>query len=367
MKRIFTFFVSIFLGWTIYCQSPEKISYQAVVRDANNNLIIHASLGLQISILQGSIDNPPVYTETQIATSNANGLVSLEIGNGTVLSGGFNKIDWVNGPFFIKIEIDLLGGTSYTIISTSQLLSVPYALHAKTAESISGNISEIDPVFGASVANGITQTDTINWNNKLNIEIDGSVTNEIQTISRTGLQVALSDGGSFQDSVNIFTGDMQNQNIVNLANPVNDNDAATKAYVESLIEELYRQGALRVRDYDGNYYNTIKIGNQIWMSENLKSTFFANGDAITDGTGIGDISGESEPKYWFAYNDDLNNVSTYGRLYTWYTIADTRNVCPDGWHIPNDSEWRMLTDYLGGEMIAGGKFHFSAVIPPTSA
>ncbi|MCK5367810.1 MAG: hypothetical protein KAQ62_04635, partial [Cyclobacteriaceae bacterium] len=264
MKRIFTFFVSIFLGWTIYCQSPEKISYQAVVRDANNNLIIHASLGLQISILQGSIDNPPVYTETQIATSNANGLVSLEIGNGTVLSGGFNKIDWVNGPFFIKIEIDLLGGTSYTITSTSQLLSVPYALHAKTAESISGNISEIDPVFGASVANGITQTDTINWNNKLNIEIDGSVTNEIQTISRTGLQITLSDGGGFRDSVNIFTGDMQNQNIVNLANPVNDNDAATKAYVESLIEQLYAQGALRVRDYDGNYYNTIKIGNQIW-------------------------------------------------------------------------------------------------------
>jgi len=65
------------------------------------------------------------------------------------------------------------------------------------------------------------------------------------------------------------------------------------------------------------------------------------------GTGVGDISGETEPEYWFAYNDDLNNVSTYGRLYTWYTVTDSRKVCPDGWHLPSDEEWKELEMYLG--------------------
>ena len=110
-----------------------------------------------------------------------------------------------------------------------------------------------------------------------------------------------------------------------------------------------------VTDYDGNSYITVKIGNQWWMTENLKATHYANGDAIPDGTGVGDISGETNPKYWFAYDDNLNNVSTYGRLYTWYTITDSRNVCPDGWHVPSDAEWTELTDYLGGASVAGGK------------
>ena len=110
-----------------------------------------------------------------------------------------------------------------------------------------------------------------------------------------------------------------------------------------------------VTDYDGNTYNTVKIGNQWWMVENLKTTHYANGDAIPDGTGAGVISEETDPKYWFVYNDDLNNVSTYGRLYTWHTVTDSRNVCPDGWHVPGDTEWTQLTDYLGGGGIAGGK------------
>ena len=108
-------------------------------------------------------------------------------------------------------------------------------------------------------------------------------------------------------------------------------------------------------DFDGNTYNTVKIGNQWWMVENLKTTHYANGDPIPDGTGAGDISGETDPKYWFAYDDDLNNVSTYGRLYTWYTVTDSRNVCPDGWHVPSDAEWTQLSDSLGGESVAGGK------------
>ena len=167
MKKLFTFMVAVFLTATLWAQSPEKMSYQAVIRNSSEALVTNTTVGMQISILQGSASGTAVYVETQTPTSNANGLVSVEIGSGTVVSGTFATIDWSNGPYFIKTETDPTGGTSYTITGTSQLLSVPYALHAKTAESVTGTITETDPVFGASVASGITGTDTTYWNNKL--------------------------------------------------------------------------------------------------------------------------------------------------------------------------------------------------------
>src|SRR5690554_6299022 len=167
MKKIITVCAVLLMTASVFAQAPEKMSYQAVVRDGSNALVSSTAVGMQISILQGSASGTAVYVETQTPTSNANGLVSLEIGAGTVVSGDFTTIDWANGPYFIKTETDPTGGTSYTITGTSQLLSVPYALHAKTAETVTGTITETDPIFGASVASGITGTDTTNWNNKL--------------------------------------------------------------------------------------------------------------------------------------------------------------------------------------------------------
>ena len=167
MKKIITICAAILMSASLWAQSPEKMSYQAVVRDGSNNLVASTAVGMQISILQGSSSGTAVYVETQTPTSNANGLVSLEIGDGTAVSGDFTIIDWANGPYFIKTETDPTGGASYSITGTSQLLSVPYALHAKTAESVTGTITETDPIFGASVAIGITGTDTTYWNNKL--------------------------------------------------------------------------------------------------------------------------------------------------------------------------------------------------------
>src|SRR5690554_717577 len=167
MKKIITVCAVLLMTASVFAQAPEKMSYQAVVRDGSNALVSSTAVGMQISILQGSATGTAVYVETQTPTSNINGLVSLEIGSGTVVSGDFTTIDWANGPYFIKTETDPTGGTSYTITGTSQLLSVPYALHAKTAETVTGTITETDPIFGASVASGITGTDTTNWNNKL--------------------------------------------------------------------------------------------------------------------------------------------------------------------------------------------------------
>lgn len=135
MKRIFIIAAALLMTASVWAQSPEKMSYQAVVRDASNALVMSQSVGMQISILQGSPSGTAVYVETQTPTSNDNGLVSLEIGNGTIVSGTFSTIDWENGPYFIQTETDPTGGTNYTITGTSQLMSVPYALYAKTSGS----------------------------------------------------------------------------------------------------------------------------------------------------------------------------------------------------------------------------------------
>src|SRR5690606_10514804 len=187
MKKIITICAVLLMTASVFAQAPEKMSYQAVVRDGSNALVTSTAVGMQISILQGSASGTAVYVETQTPTSNANGLVSLEIGSGTVVSGDFTTIDWANGPYFIKTETDPTGGTSYTITSTSQLLSVPYALHAKTAETVTGTITETDPIFGASVASGITGTDTTYWNNKQDQLVAGTnITIVGNTISATG-------------------------------------------------------------------------------------------------------------------------------------------------------------------------------------
>ena len=116
-------------------QSPEKMSYQAVIRDGSDNLITSSNVGMRIQILQGSISGTSIYEETHTPTTNANGLVSIQVGAGNVVSGDFTNIDWGNDSYYIKNEIDPTGGTNYTITGTSQLLSVPYALHAKTSDS----------------------------------------------------------------------------------------------------------------------------------------------------------------------------------------------------------------------------------------
>jgi len=118
-----------------FAQAPQKMSYQAVIRDGSNALVQSQSVGMQISILQGSITGTAVYVETHSAVTNSNGLVSIEIGGGAVTSGSFATIDWANGPFFVKTETDPAGGTNYTITGTSQLLSVPYAMYAAASGS----------------------------------------------------------------------------------------------------------------------------------------------------------------------------------------------------------------------------------------
>jgi len=143
MKKILLSITALLFSACLYAQAPQKMSYQAVIRNGNNSLVTSAPVGMKISILQGSSNGTAVYVETQSETTNSNGLVSLEIGTGTVVSGAFASIDWANGPYFIKTETDPNGGTNYSIQGTNELMSVPYALFS--ANSAPGPVGPQGP------------------------------------------------------------------------------------------------------------------------------------------------------------------------------------------------------------------------------
>jgi hypothetical protein len=140
MKKLLIFLVAVLFTANLFSQVPEKLSYQAVIRNAGNKIVANSNIGMQISILRTSASGTAVYVERHFPTTNENGLVTIEIGNGTTVSGSFGTIDWSSDTYYIKTETDLNGGANYTITGTSQILSVPYALHAKTAEKITGNV-----------------------------------------------------------------------------------------------------------------------------------------------------------------------------------------------------------------------------------
>ena len=145
MKKVYFLLTTLLLCvCSLMAQAPERFSYQAVVRDASNHLITGASVSVRVSVLQGSVTGNTIYSETQSTVTNANGLMTLEIGGGTNQTGTFSAINWGYGPYFLKTEIDPAGGTNYSISSVQQLLSVPYALYSKEAgNGFSGDYNDL--------------------------------------------------------------------------------------------------------------------------------------------------------------------------------------------------------------------------------
>ncbi|WP_330744855.1 beta strand repeat-containing protein [Chryseobacterium sp. CP-77] len=191
MKKILSLFwilIGFFMGLS---QAPEKMSYQAVMRNGSGQLLVNQAIAVKVSILQGSPAGAAVYSERLTGNTNANGLISLEIGTGTVLTGTFATINWPAGSYYLKTETDPAGGTSYTIVGTSQLLSVPYAMYAKSAGGGGGSFAI---PYSTTVNNASTLFSLINDGDGASLEgVNNTTTSNISAVR--GIVNSASPGG----------------------------------------------------------------------------------------------------------------------------------------------------------------------------
>lgn len=319
MKKILTLiFVALCLH-TTFAQAPQQLSYQAVVRNVDNTLVTDKNVGVRIQILQGNANGTSVYTEIHGPSTNVNGLISLHIGMGK--SGGdFSGIDWANGPYFIQSEIDPSGGDNYKITGTTQILSVPYALHARVADSISGgtiDINESDPVFNSSAAKSIHASDITRWNRSA-------------SGTSTGGQTSVAD------------------------------DAMADLYRRVTQLEYDADIYHTVMDVDGNIYPLVTIGEMVWMGQNLRTTHYRDGTALDNLNNLPDnvswgIRGDYgsyfpvpahteppvlEPKSALVRGQKEAHPD-YGLFYDDVAVKNN-NLCPDGFRVANYNDWEYL-------------------------
>ena len=355
MKKIYSLIASALLSASLWAQAPQSFSYQAVVRGANNELVVNKQVSVKISILQTSENGTPVYIETHTPTANANGLVSVAIGAGTPLNGTFTTIDWSKGLFFVKTEVDPLGTGNYSLISTSQLLSVPFALYAANSqpgpkgEKGDQGMPGKDGVDGKNGLDGKEgpqgpigpKGDTGSLGPQGPIGLTGSA-------GKDGVQGPKGDTPDVKVTVSA-QGDtlrFENGNYVIIPGISAANSKPTSGYGKNIT------------DVDGNTYKTVYIGTQQWMAENLNVSKYNDGTEIpnvTDNTQWSNLTTGA----WVYYDNNEPDNNRFGKLYNWYAVSSTtngnKNVCPSGWHVPSDTEWTILTDYLGGLSVAGGK------------
>lgn len=238
----------------------------------------------------------------------------------------WNGTSWVtlapgqNGQALILVNgIPSWSGVVYATLTTSSL-----SLITNTSVSGGGNIS-LDGSATVS-ARGLVYSTSTN-----------------PTLSNTVLTIG-SGTGSFSGTLTGLT-----PNTTYYVRAYATNSAGTAYGNEVSFTTLQT-----VTDIDGNIYNTVQIGDQVWMSENLKTTRYRNGDLIpnvtTDNTAWGNLTTGA----WSYYNNDVSFNAIYGKLYNWYTTEGDM-LCPTGWGVPTDAEWTTLTTYLGGESVAGGK------------
>lgn len=598
MKRVSSIIVMMLLCATsLVAQAPEKFTYQAVVRNASNSLVSNASVSVRVSILQGSANGSSVYVETQTTTTNANGLMTIAIGGGNAQQGTFANIDWANGPYFLKTETDPNGGSNYSVTTTQQLMSVPYALYAKEAANMpsfsvfptdsgyafvmipadgepqvcilrngvdgapgpqgpigpdgsqgpqgeigpqgpagapgadgrgivaiigpasNGNVDTYTIVYSDSTTSTFNVTNAVEGQTGMSpygmalndtcpqrmVVIDGSpnvcyygiMTNNINltawvdgiydinaeyTWYQSGqyrpnlmgynnnyseswapsynnpyvftVKVTQSNGCSYLSApfeVNVYERPQTNitgstsvvcageevtmrANLMNYNDPMitfqwygdevnnvhalsgrthevesftptsstdyivevmhliayhssecvsydtfhvevtecepesGDNSCCSVlsstidslqeviSYILSLLDTTtFRCGSSTMVDRDGNVYNTVKIGTQCWMRENLRTTKYADGTDILLGTTI-----NGSIPYYYDYSNSVIPLEERGYLYNWSAVmhdalssnanpSGVQGICPNGWHVPSESEWTQLVDYVGNQ------------------
>ena len=298
MKKFYIFLCLAIASLTqLHAQAPQGFNYQATVRNSSGDLIVNTNVYFKFNVIQGSNTAVPIFTETHYVPTDDLGQVNLIIGQGTANTGIFSELDWSLGSYYLGIELNT--GNGYVAMGTTQLLSVPYALYAEN----SGNSTPTTPNLEA----------VLDENNSAN-----------------------------------------NQQIKDLQDPTDEQDAATKAYIDALITSLQSQiDALEptsVTDQDGNTYDYLTYGDQVWTVKNAEMVTYRDGTEIpqvTDATVWANLTTGA----WCYYNND----PTKPRLYNWYAVMgihDTdpntpnKEFAPEGWHVPTDAEWTELENYL---------------------
>ncbi len=386
------------------------MSFQTVVRNSQGKLVLNKSIGVRISILQSTSAGTAVYVETHTQSSNSNGLLTLEVGAGSVATGTFAAIDWSQGPYFLKTEMDVNGGTNYTILGVTEFVSVSYAKMAENAN----NANSVK-----TLSNGANVGDMCYWNGTTWVPLNkgnqgqsltfcdgkpawtiggvcpGTITSLNCSLATNNGTLTATTAASGVTSVISYSGGNSgphNGQIVNSTGvtgltatlsagtfaigngsltyvisgtPSTGGTAIFSLSIGGSICTLTRVVAnptsgygSNISDVGGNSYKTVFIGTQQWMGENLKTTKYSDGTLIpniTDNV----LWQNNTTGAWAYYNNDAVNNTKYGKLYNWYAVSPTtngnKNVCPSGWHVPTDAEWSVLTDYLGGVSVAGGK------------
>lgn len=330
MKKISV--LLIFLYGALLCmgQAPYKFSFQAVVRNEAGHLLLAGSpVGVRVSLLEDGANGNVVYTETHTATTDANGLLTLQIGGGNAQQGSMLTPQWASHSYFLRLEMDPTGGTNYTITSVQQLLSVPYALYAKTSgNGFDGNYNDL---YNLPTIPSIPSNVSFFYNDahyltevRLNALMDSLLQPYIHTI----------------DSLNALV-NAQSAVISNLENTL-----------DTLANGGFRCGIYKVADFDGNEYHTIQLGNQCWMKENLRTAHYSNGMPIPMGSTTDYVNA-----YRYYPNNQSVNTQTYGLLYNWAAVMNgsmsttnspsgVQGICPDGWHLPSESEWGEMLNFM---------------------
>jgi uncharacterized protein (TIGR02145 family) len=284
----------IIAGMQSLAQSPASIPYQAIVRSATGEALSNTSVALTVKILDASINGPVAFQETQNTTTNAQGWISILVGQGLNASTNFSSLNWSNSDKFLQLILNAgsAGATSDIDLGTQQLLSVPYSLYANqiaTSVSASGDTLYVGNQFvivpGISAANPQSMSGL------------GSVVLPNNTTCQT-LYISV-NGCNGQDSLL----------------------------------------------YNDTYYDLVEINGQCWFAENLATANYNDGTAIPNVTGFSAWGALSTPAYCW-YNNNISYKPVYGGLYNYFAVQ-TGNLCPTGWHVASDCDWMYLENSLG--------------------
>jgi len=380
MKRLFTSILFLFFVANVFSQAPNAFKFQTMIRDVSGEVLPLQDLTLKFLIHINTPDGEVIYEEQHLVATNSVGLVNVNIGNGEVLTGLFNEINWASGSYFLEEQIDIGNTGQFQVFGTVQLLSVPYALHSNKSQGIQSMTTEErneieDPPVGMQIYNSDTKclnyftgdqwyetcgecspqpTQAFAGEDQIGIEESWIVLQANQPLSGIGQwSIYYGEGGEIQEVNNpnsVFTGQANTQYILMWEITTECGSSIDQVIIEFGTYD-FACGDTLLDERDQQKYGTVIIGNQCWFSQNMNIGERIDSDVFSTDNGVFE-------KYCYYDTDSTCNI--HGGLYLWneamqYEILpESQGICPQGWHIPSDSDWHELFNMYGGIENAGG-------------